>query len=174
MRTTPLITSALAVVATIVPLGMNGAAQADEPTTTITHERGVLVECSGTIRDRAVFASLYENRTFGNEIQVLIGDDDGQVGGNRRDPDGFVDGRRVRGSMKVGSDRAVIAGTAPRTDVVVPVDEVYDDAGMRITTTGRHRLLDADLTLNWRHRTVPLDCETAFRYALTVTKEPII
>lgn len=178
MRSTSLITGALAVAATTVPLGIGGVAHAEGPTIT-THERGIVVECTGTIRGAAVVASLYENRTHGDEqrrvdeIQVLIGDDADQVGGNRRDRDGFREGRRLRGSMKVDGDRAVVAGTGRRSGEVRRVHDVYDDAGYRITTTGQQHLLDTELTLTWRRHTVPLECATAFRYVLTATKVPI-
>ena len=36
-----------------------------------------------------------------------------------------------------------------------------------------HRKLAKDLTLTWRSRTVPLDCDNAFFYDLQVTKEDI-
>ena len=174
MRSTQLITGALAVVATTVPLGIGGAAQAGEPSaTTTTHERGIVVECTGSVRGRDVFASLYENNLFVNEMQVLVGDGDQQVGGNRRDPDGFLDRGRVRAAMKVAGHRVVITGTARRVGDPIPVREELDDAGQHVTSTGFHRSLDTGLRLTWRKQTVPLTCGTAFAYRLTVTKEPI-
>ncbi|HEU5036174.1 MAG TPA: hypothetical protein VFT70_04160 [Nocardioides sp.] len=172
MRSTQLITGAMAVVATTALTGFGGAAQADEPTT--THERGIVIECTGTIDGRAVYASLYENRTFGNEIQVLVGDDNHQVGGSRQDPDGFLRKGRVRGTMTVGGDRAVVKGTAHRVGDRIPVSEEYDDAGQHITTTGVHRSLDTGLRLVWRGDTAPLQCDTAFAYRLKVVKESTV
>ena len=181
MRSTQLITGALAVVATTVPIGIGGAAQAGQPTTTTTttttptttHERGVVVECTGTTHGRDVFASVYENNTFGNTLQIVVGDDDEQVGGSRNDRDGFVDHGRVRAVMKVDGRRALISGSAHRVGDRIPVSEEQDDAGQHVTSTGFHRSLDTDLRLTWRGATVPLDCATAFAYRLTVTKEPI-
>lgn len=171
MRSTSLIAGALAVAATAIPFGTGGAAQARQAT---THERGIVVECTGTVHGRDVFASLYENDTFGNTIQIVIGDDGEQVGGSRSDADGFRTGRQVQGAMRVDGNRALITGTARRVGHRTPVNETYDDAGQRITTTGFHRRLATDVTITWRHRTAPLDCDTAFRYDLTVVKEPIV
>ncbi len=172
MRSTSLIAGALAVAATTIPFGAGGAAQAGESTT--THERGIVVECTGTVHGRDVFASLYENDTFGNTIQVVIGHDGEQVGGSRSDADGFRSGRQVRGALRVDGSRALITGTARRIGDRTPVNETYDDAGQRITTTGFHRDLLTRVTITWQRRTAPLDCGTAFRYDLTVVKEPIV
>ncbi|WP_395656332.1 hypothetical protein [Nocardioides sp.] len=171
MRSTQLITGVLAVVATTVPLGIGGAAQAGEATT--THERGIVVECTGTVHGRDVFTSVYENDTFANVLQVLVGDDEQQVGGSRTDRDGFLDHGRVRAAMQVDGKRALVTGTARRVGDRIPVSEEQDDAGQHVTATGFQRSLDTDLTLTWRGATVPLDCATAFAYRLTVTKEPI-
>jgi hypothetical protein len=168
MRYNQLTTGALAVAATTSLFGLGGAAQASEPTT--TRERGVVIECSGTVHGRSVYASLYENNHYGDELQILIGDDE-QVGGSRRDRDGFVDGRVVRAAMRVDGRRALIAGTARKVGSLIPVQDQYDDAGQHITADGTHRRLATDLTLTWRKRTVPLDCDTAFAYDLRVTKE---
>ena len=172
MRSSQLITGVLAVVATTVPSGLGVAAQASEPTT--THERGIVVECTGTVHGRDVFASLYENDTFGNTLQIVIGDDGDQVGGSRPDADGFRTGRTVRGAMSVDGNRAFVAGTARRVGHRTTVDETYDDAGQLVTTTGFHRRLATEVTITWRHRTAPLDCDPAFRYDLTVVKQPIV
>jgi hypothetical protein len=172
MRSNQLITGVLAVVATTGLIGLGGAAEAGEPTT--TRERGVVIECSGTTHGRSVFASLYENNPYGNEIQILVGDDEDQVGGSRRDEDGFVNGRSVSATMKVDGRRATITGTARKVGKVVPVHDEYDDAGQHITAEGTHRRLDTGLRLTWSGRTVPLECGTAFAYDLTVTKESTV
>src|SRR4051812_37864799 len=112
MRSTPLITGALAIVATSALTGWGGTAYAGEPTT--THERGIVIECTGTIKHRAVYASLYENNTAGNTIQILIGDDNHQVGGSRETQRDFLRAKQVFGAIRVGGDRATIAGHAAR------------------------------------------------------------
>jgi hypothetical protein len=174
MRTTQTISGSLAVVATSALIGLGTPASAttapaaSEPTT--THEKGIVLECHGTIRGRAVYASLYENNTVTNTIQVLIGDDAAQVGGSRDTDRDFLDAGTVRGTLKVGGSRAVVEGTAHRVGKVIAVHEEQDDAGQLITIDGTHRRLANDLELTWKRRTAPLDCDVAFAYNLTVTK----
>ena len=179
MRTTQLTLGALAAVATTALTGLGVASPAGaltataEQATTTTHEVGNVIECTGTIRGRAVYASLYENNTYANVIQVIIGDDEDQVGNSREVADGFIHEKQVHGSLKVGGKRAVIDGYASRHGKRLPIHEQYDDAGQHITADGYHRRLATDLTLTWRHRTTRLSCDNRFFYNLTVTKEDI-
>jgi len=159
--------------------GPSAADAADAPTTargaaTTTHERGIVLECTGAVGRRPVYTSLYENSQHGNVIQVLVGRADHRLGGSRSDADGFLHHRRVRGAMRVGPARAVVSGTARRVGDPVPVSEEYDDAGQHITVTGTHRSLATRLHLTWKDRTVPLGCATAFRYDLQVTRESTV
>ena len=171
MRSIQLITGALAVVATSSLIGLGSAAVASDTTT--TRERGNLLECTGTHHGRPVYASLYENSRYGNTIQILVGDDDHQVGGSRDGKPAFVDGRNVRGTLQIGGSRAVVEGVAHKVGKRIAVHEVHDDAGQHIIVNGYHRRLANDLTLTWKGRTVPLDCDNAFAYDLQVTKSPI-
>ena len=180
MHTTQLALGALAAVATSALTGLGVAAPATATAatatateTTTTHEIGNVIECTGTIRGKAVYASLYENNTYANVIQVVIGQDGDQLGGSREVADGFIDQKQVHGSVRVGGKRAVIDGYASRHGKRKPIHEEYDDAGQHITVDGYHRKLATDLTLTWRHRTTRLDCGTAFFYNLQVTKEDI-
>ena len=176
MRSTPIITGAvtgaLAVVASSGLIGLGSPASAGEPTT--TRERGIVIECTGTIKDRPVYTSLYENDTVRNTIQVLIGDDSHQVGGSRDADKDFRTGRKVRGTLAVGGSRAVIAGTARKVGERIAVHEEHDDAGQHITIDGFHRRLKTDLTLTWKGASAPLTCENAFVYDLQVTKESTV
>lgn len=176
MRSTPfapgLVTGALAVVAASGLIGLGAPAAAGEPTT--TRERGLVIECTGTIKDRPVYTSLYENDTVRNTIQIVIGDDDHQVGGSRDTDRDFRDDRKIRGTLKVGGSRAVVAGTARKVGDRVAVHEEHDDAGEHITVDGFHRRLKTDLTLTWRGATAPLRCDNAFLYDLQVTKESTV
>ena len=176
MRSTPpalgLITGALAVVATSGLVGLGTPASAGEPTT--TRERGIVIECTGTIKGQPVYTSLYESNVAPNTIQILVGDDDHQVGGSRDTATDFRDGRQVRGTLKVGGSRALVSGTARTVPGRIPVHEEHDDAGQHITVDGFHRNLDTDLTLRWKHRSAPLECGTAFVYNLRVTKESTV
>ena len=177
---TQLTLGALAAVATSALTGLGVAApatalttSAEQATTTTTHEVGNVIECTGTIRGRAVWASLYENNTVKDVIQVVIGDGDNQVGNSREVTDGFIHEKQVHGSLKVGGKKAVIDGYASRHGKRKPVHEEYDDAGQHITVDGFHKPLATDLTLTWRQRTVQLTCDNAFHYDLQVTKEDI-
>lgn len=171
MRTTQLTLGALAATATYALTGLGIASPATAATA--THEVGNVIECTGTIQGRAVYASLYENNHYGNEIQVVIGDGDDQVGNARKVAGGFIDHKQVHGSLVVGGKRAVIDGHASRKVRRTPIHEEYDDAGQHITVDGYHRKLAKDLTITWRKRTVQLTCDNAFFYDLQVTKEPI-
>ncbi|GAB3789083.1 hypothetical protein [Nocardioides ungokensis] len=171
MRSTQLTAGALAATATYALIGLGLASPAGAATT--THEVGNVIECTATIKGRAVYASLYENNLHGNVIQVVIGKGDNQVGGSRQVAGGFIDHKQVHGSIVVGGRRAVIDGHASRRVKRTPVHEEYDDAGEHITVDGYHRKLAKDLTLTWRHRTVQLSCDNAFFYDLQVTREPI-
>lgn len=180
MRTTQLTLGALAAVATSALTGLGIAspatavtAAAEQAATTTTHEVGNVIECTGTIRGRGVYASLYENNHHPDVIQVVIGDGAHQVGNSREVAGGFIDHKQVHGSLKVGGRKAVIEGYASRRVKRLPIHEEYDDAGQHITVDGYHRRLAKDLTLTWRSRTVPLDCDNAFFYDLQVTKEDI-
>ena len=171
MRSTMLITGALAVAATSSLIGLGTAAYAGEPTT--TNEKGILLECSGTWRGEDVYASVYENNTYGNTVQIVIADGD-VAGGGRETMKAFKDGRDVRAVMKLKGKRAVIEGTARAVGKKTTVHEEYDDAGQQITIDGTHRRLANDLTLSWKGTTVPLDCDNAFVYDLQVTKESAV
>lgn len=171
MRSTMLITGALAVAATSSLIGWGPAAYAGEPTT--TNEKGILLECSGTWRGEDVYASVYENDTYGNTVQIVIADGD-VAGGGRETTRAFKDGRDVRAVMKLKGKRAVIEGTARAVGKKTPVHEEHDDAGQHITIDGTHRRLANDLTLTWKGTTAPLDCDNAFVYDLQVTKEPTV
>ena len=171
MRSTKLITGALAVVATSSLIGSGAAAYAGEPVTTT--ETGILLECSGTWKGEDVYASVYENNTYGNTVQIVIADGD-VAGGVRETTRAFKDGRDVRAVMKLKGKRAVVQGTARAVGKKTLVHEEHDDAGQHIVVDGFHRKLSKDLTLTWRHRTVQLDCDTAFAYNLEVTKESTV
>jgi len=171
MRSTMLITGALAVAATSSLIGLGTAAYAGEPTT--TNEKGILLECSGTWKGEDVYASVYENNLYGNTVQIVIADGD-VAGGIRETTKAFKDGRDVRAVMKLKGKRAVVEGTARAVGKKTPVHEEHDDAGQHITIDGTHRRLANDLTLTWKGTTVPLDCDNAFVYDLQVTKESTV
>jgi len=181
MRTTQSLVALAAVAASaLTGLGIASpvdAAPAGRPSTattsttsTTTHEFGYVIECTGRIHGRRAWTSLYENNTAANVIQVNIGGDRNPLGNSREVADGFVHARQVFGSVRVGGDRAVVEGHASRLRHRTQVHEEYTDAGQEIVVDGYHRRLAKDLTLTWRHRTVPLTCDNAFFYDLQVTR----
>lgn len=157
---------ALAAAATAIA-GLGSPATA-APTTETTHERGVVIECGGTYAGQDVFVSVYENNTFANVFQVVVGDDG--LGKSRESEDGFVSGGKVRASLKLDGKKVVVSGTAKRVGPRTPVHEEHDDAGQHIVVDGFHRALRTDLDMTWKGSRIDLDCGEAFFYKLKVTK----
>ena len=175
MRTTHPSLAALAT-ATLIGLVTAGpatsaTADAFRSTATTTHERGIVLECTGRLAGKRVFASLYENDAFVNVIQVVIGDDG--TGASREVERGFLDDGRVRGSVRIDGKRALVTGTAHRVGARIRVHEEHDDAGQHITADGYHRRLANDLVLTYAGRTRPLTCNPAFAFNLQVTREDV-
>jgi len=133
-------------------------------------ERGVAIDCTGTLRGREVFASVYENDAYVNVVQVVLREG---VGASRQTEQPFTDGGDVRAALRVDGVRTVVAGTVRRVGERVAVSESYDDAGQRITVEGWNRPLRTDLVLRRGGRTAPLTCTDAFAYDLQVTREDI-
>jgi hypothetical protein len=175
-----LLTGALAVAATSALVGL-GASTASaqipgQPAEGTTHERGTLIECTGTVGDTPVRANIYQNRTYGNFLELLVHDGTKQEAGaslEKRKP--FVTGTKVRAAGKVGGHRLRITGTAKPTGEVKRIREVIpNDGGMRIVTTGTHRLLAPVLTASYDGETGTLTCDNAFHFRLKVTKTSIV
>lgn len=160
---------ALAAVATaIVGLGSPATAlTADAPASETTRERGVVLDCSGTYRGEEVYVSVYENDTYANVFQVVVGEDGGV---SRESEQGFVEKKQVRATIKLDGRKVLVSGTAKPYGKKISVHEEHDDAGQHIVVDGVHRKLRTDLTMRWKGRTVDLTCGDAFRYDLEVTK----
>lgn len=133
-------------------------------------ERGEAIDCTGTLRGREVFTSVYDNDAYTNVVQVVLREG---VGGSRQTDRPFVEGRDVRAQLRVDGVRTVVVGTVRRVGERTPVSEVREDAGQRITVEGWNRPLRTDLVLRRAGRTVPLTCAGAFAYDLQVTREDI-
>ncbi|WP_028644339.1 hypothetical protein [Nocardioides sp. URHA0020] len=180
MRTTRLISGVLAASATSALIGLGTApahAQTPDPSQPgVTHERGIVLGCTGRLGQRAVLANLYENRTYGNflEIQVGEGDGAGEVNVSRQVAKRFVVKGRVRAHAVLAHHRVAVRGTAVRTSHVTPVHEVVEDAGLRIVSDGTHTRLRTKLTLIYGKRATKLACSDAFVYDLTVTKTSLV
>lgn len=144
-----------------------------EPSSETTQEKGVLIECAGSWKGQPVFVSVYENRSFGNELVVAVGAED-QESFWIINPEGRMVRRgEIQQEGRMDGKRVVLAGTVVRDGEVVTVHEEREDAGQHIVVDGVHKPLAADLVLTWKKRNAVLDCENAFRYDLTVTTTPI-
>ncbi|MGZ4498381.1 MAG: hypothetical protein ACXVWZ_12990 [Nocardioides sp.] len=167
MRTHPTTIGTLAVVATSALIGLGGAAQARDTTT--AHERGHVLECTGTSHGKHVYASLYDNDAFENVLLILVGNRH-QLGRDRHDAEPYVQGRRVLAAMRIGGSPAVVRGTAVKHGPKRPVHEEFDDAGQHLVIDGFQKKLRTDLTFTWRGTTVPLTCSPAFAFNLHSTR----
>jgi hypothetical protein len=194
MRSTQLITGALAVAATSALVGLAAAptdAKPAQPERTsaaqervvakaapgVTRERGVLLECRGTLGDRPVIVSLYENRTHGNFLEIQVGEEGGgsdDIRVSRETDRRFVRGTKVRAGANMVGKKATITGTAKPTGKVKRVHEVIEDAGERIVSTGTHRRLKTRVKFAYDGESTKLTCSPAFIYKLKVTKTSIV
>ncbi|MGV3563026.1 MAG: hypothetical protein ACO1ON_07055 [Nocardioides sp.] len=144
-----------------------------EPTSETTQEKGVLIECAGTWKGQPAMVSVYENRTYGNELVVAVGAEDAESFWIT-DPEGRMVRRgELQQEGRMDGKRVVLAGRVVRDGEPVEVHEEREDAGQHIVVDGVHKPLAADLVLTWKKRNADLDCDNAFRYDLTVTKTPI-
>jgi len=177
---TQLLTGALAVVATsaLVGLGADTAsARTPDPMAEGTsHERGTLIECTGRIGETPVRANIYQNKSYGNYLELLVNDGSKhEVGASLTKRKPFVTGSLVRAAGKVGGKRLTIIGTAKATGETKRIREVIpNDAGMRVVSTGTHRLLDPVLTASYDGESGTLSCARAFHFRLKVTKTSIV
>lgn len=139
-----------------------------------TKERGIVLECSGTLRGQEVHTTVYENSTFGNVLSISIGDPDrGGVFNGKDTTASLWAGKTVKAGVKVGGKKATVSGLAKRVGAKQAVHEELEDGGQHIVSDGFHRRLKTDLVLTWAKQTVDLTCGSAFYYDLTVTKEDI-
>ena len=163
---------ATALVATaLTGLGFLSPAAAAEPVT--SHERGVVLECTGSRHGLDAYVSLYENDLHGNVVQVIL-DDDPELAAHRA-PDDILSAGEIRTGVRIGEHRARIRGTARRVPIAqrTPVHEEMDDAGQHLVVDGFHRALVDDLVLRYDGTRVPLTCEPAFAYRLTITRTDV-
>ena len=179
MRSTQLITSALAVAATSALVGLGtapGNAQIpDSMQPGTARERGALIECTGRAGKTPVLVNIYQNRTYGNYLEMTV--DDGTPAEVSRVVESrtkFITGPKVRAASKIGGRKILIAGTAKQTGKTRKVNEVVEDAGYRIVSKGTHKLLKPVLTVTYGGRTGRLTCDNAFLFDLKVTKTPMV
>jgi hypothetical protein len=180
MRSTQLITGALAVAATSAFIGLSAAPGnahiPDAMTPGVTHERGILMACTGDLGSRPVLVNLYENRTYGNYLEIQLGEGGGsdEIGVSRQVAKPFVTKGAVRAKAVLDGKRIKVVGTTVATNKVKKVREVIDDAGLRVVSKGTHTRLRSDLVFSYGKRSTALDCSDAFVYRLKVTKTSIV
>ena len=179
MRSTQLITGALAVAATSALIGLGtapGNAQIpDSMQPGTARERGALIECTGHAGKTEVLANLYQNRTYGNYVEVTVNDGTpGEVSRTIESRAKLINGQKFRASSRIGGKKLVIAGTAKQTGKTRKVNEVVEDAGYRIVSKGTHKLLKPVLTVTYGGRSGVLSCDNAFLFDLKVTKTAMV
>ena len=179
MRSTQLITGALAVAATSALIGLGtapGIAQTPDPTAPGTsRETGKLLECIGAAGSISVRANVYQNDTFGNYLEVLVHDGTPEEAGvSRKAAKPFVVKNKVRAVARIAGKKVVITGTAKPTGQVERVHEVVEDAGLRIVSRGKHKLLKPVLEVSYAGQSGKLTCDNAFAFNLKITKTSIV
>ena len=116
MRSTQLITGALAVAATSALIGLGtapGNAQIpDSMQPGTARERGALIECTGHAGKTKVLANVYQNRTYGNYLEITVNNDGGP-------PESWTPGIGLKSIV----DRAEECGG---TATVGPTDEGWE------------------------------------------------
>src|SRR6478609_125941 len=183
MRSTQLITGALAVAATSALIGLGAApanaqildARPDPMTPGVTHERGVMFDCTGTLGKQPVIVNLYENRTYGTFLEAQYGEGDRHevsIAKQVRRP--FLHDGVVRARVRLAGKPLTVRGTAAPTRKVTKIHEVVEDAGLRILTEGTHRRFAHDLTVAYRGRSSALACDPAVAFRLKVTKTSML
>jgi hypothetical protein len=139
---------------------------------TTEHQRGVVLECTGSNRAHSAYVDLYENNLHGNYVQVVL-DANPRLAASRQPADIWNAGD-VRTGVTIKHERARIVGTAPRTGRRHHVHGENDDAGNHIVSDGFHRRLDDHLVLRYDGHRMALSCSPAFFYSLDVTTTPTV
>lgn len=184
MRSTQLITGALAVAATSALIGLGAApgnAQTphdrlpDPMTPGVTHESGIMFDCTGMLGKQPIRVNLYENRTYGNYIEAQYGEGDRhEVSIAKQVKHPFLRDHRVRGKVVLAGKPLTVSGTARPTRSVQKIRDVVEDAGLRIVSQGTHRRYAHDLTVSYGNRSAMLACDPAVAFRLKVTKTSIV
>lgn len=171
MRTTT--TLALAATTALIGLGTTTASafQAAEPDRASVREKGIVLECTGSVPGLEAYVDLYENNRYANYFQVILNQDPALA--SSREPADLWHGKKVRGSVRVDGHRARVTGTASKVGGPFQVHEEYDDAGQHVVAHGTHQRLRNRLVLRYAGAVVPLICDPAFFYKLDVTKTDI-
>jgi hypothetical protein len=183
MRSTQLISGALAVAATSALIGLGAApgnaqtldARPDPMTPGVTHERGVMFDCTGTLGRQPIRVNLYENRTYGNYLEAQYGEGDRHevsIAQQRKRP--FLRDGKIRVKVSLAGKQLSVTGSAAPTKKTTRIHDVVEDAGLRIVSEGVHRRLAHDLTVTYGGRSTTLACDPAVAFRLKVTKTSLV
>ncbi len=148
------------------PSSTPNAPDKDRPKVKTATERGIVLEGSGTWRGNAVQVFVYENRKYGNSLQILIGDpDDRHTMGSGEGRDPYVIDGVLNVGLDIDGDLAVVKGSVTPNGEPVPAAEEAPD-GELISATGTHTPLLVKATFAYRGETVRLRFAKAFAYEL--------
>ena len=134
---------------------------------TIEHQRGIVLEGTGTAGGLVVTVHVYENDAHGNSAQVVLGDPgDDRIGAVEQDAAFVVDGV-LTATVEVDGRTATVTGTvAPSGAEATAVDPSRDTE--QHVVRGTHTPLNADLVVTYGDIRVPLRVSPAFAYDLEV------
>lgn len=168
---------AAALAATLSGAGISTAAA--EPTsyssenaatpTRVETQRGLVLEGTGSVDGLAVTVYVYENSTYGNSLQVVLGDPEEDRIGFLEQAAPFV----VDGALDVVVD---VAGTPVRlTGTVTPTDqtkvvEPIQDGGEQLVTRGTHTQLATAIVATIGEASGDLAFAPAFAFDLEVRR----
>lgn len=142
----------------------------DRPKTTTQRERGLVLEGTGTWRGQSVQVFVYQNRKYGNSLQIVVGDPDGKHAiGAGQGRDAYVIDGVLNVGLDVDGDLAVVKGSVAEVGDPEPVTEPAPDGNL-ISASGTHTSLAVDATFEYRGERVDLDFATSYRYDLEATR----
>jgi hypothetical protein len=161
--------------AVAVSVSFPGSASAAPPE--IIEEQGYVVECTGEGGGYTANVFLFENSTVPpQEPTVLIETADGTqlVGVGPATEDLFSDPSINVEFAVEGGETATLTGTFSVTGSPTPVKEpAVRDENFVVLSTGSHRALTTDLTLEYNSTTIDLTCDPAFAFDLTTRRQAI-
>lgn len=129
-------------------------------------ERGIVLEGTGTWRGQPVRVFVNENHRFGNTLQIVVGDPDGEhaiAAGEGRDP--YVIDDVLNVGLEVDGDLAVVKGAVVESGKPRPVTEPAPDGDL-VASNGTRTPLTVTATFSYRGTTVDLRFTRAFAFDL--------
>jgi hypothetical protein len=149
---------------------VQAASDNDQAEATNVRERGIVLEGSGSWRGQPVQVFVYENRKYGNSLQIVVGDPDGKHAiGAGEGRDAYVIDGVLNVGLDVSGDLAVVKGTVTESGDPRQATESAPD-GELVTSRGTRTPLLVKATFEYRGKTVDLKFTKAFEYALKSTR----